>query len=58
MIAPSPPLTFETVTAKLDEWRERLDEAKRGDTNNVLTVLEIRRELDRLLDDLLLLLRR
>lgn len=47
-----PAMTEPQIIARLEDWRERLTEHKTGNTNCVLTLTEIRAELDRLLDDL------
>ena len=47
-----PPMTLPEVLARLELWREHLIENKTRTTNCVLTLTEIRAELDRLLDDL------
>jgi hypothetical protein len=48
----APPLTEHEVRARLSLWREHLLEHKAGNSNCTLTLGEVRRELDRLLDDL------
>lgn len=53
----APPLTEHEVRARLELWREHLIEHKHGTSNCTLTLNEVRRELDRLLDDLHWLLR-
>lgn len=47
------PASLEVLTARLDDMRERLAEAKAGGTACRLTLGEIRAELDRLLDELI-----
>lgn len=49
-------LTEPQILERLRDWSERLVEAKDGRSNCVLTSGEIRRELDRLLDNLILFL--
>ena len=53
----APPLTEGEVRARLHLWREHLLEHKAGTSNCVLTIGEIWREVDRLLDDLYWLLK-
>jgi hypothetical protein len=59
LLAPQPKPAFEReaytkqqINDRLTVWREHLLEAKAGTTNCTLTVAEIRRELDRWLDEL------
>lgn len=46
------PLSEAQVIARLNDWRERLAELKAGTNTCLLTGDEIRREIDRLLDQL------
>jgi hypothetical protein len=52
----APPLSEQQVLERLADWSERLIERRDGSTNCVLTTLEITREIDRLLDELGVLL--
>lgn len=52
LLAPNHPVGERHIRDRLTYWREHLLEHKRGESNPILTIAEIRRELDRWLDEL------